>query len=128
MLSGATGHRFNCISPSQPQLNQKAKCTQTVIWFDIKKTLHTTPPLLSQGTRAVTGSKARSKIIDNGMELVAILNPAQFVKKETGDPEQLLHDFKEYEKGFLKLLLALGMARVHHWYNTSLIYAYIIWH
>ena len=40
------------------------------------------------------------------MELAALLKPPPFVVKETGDPEQLLQDFKEYIKIFKKFLVA----------------------
>ena len=47
------------------------------------------------------------------MELGALLKTAPFVVKETGDPEQLLHDFKEYMKTFKKFLLATKVVGEH---------------
>ena len=47
------------------------------------------------------------------MELAALLKPAPFVVKETGDPEQLLQDFKEYMKTFKKFLLATKVVGEH---------------
>ena len=46
------------------------------------------------------------------MELAALLKPAPFVVKETGDPE-LLQDFKEYMKIFKKFLLATKVVGEH---------------
>jgi hypothetical protein len=47
------------------------------------------------------------------MELAALLKPAPFVVKETGDPKQLLQDFKEYMKTFKKFLLATKVVGEH---------------
>ena len=50
------------------------------------------------------------------MELAALLKPAPFAVKETRDPEQLLHDFKDYMKTFKKFLIA-----------TKVVGAYMVW-
>ena len=47
------------------------------------------------------------------MELAALLKLAPFVVKETGDPEQLMQDFKEYIKTFNKFLLATKVVGEH---------------
>ena len=47
------------------------------------------------------------------MELAALLKPAPFVVQETGDPEQLLQDFKDYMKTFKKFLIATKVVGEH---------------
>ena len=47
------------------------------------------------------------------MELAALLKPAPFVVQETGDPEQLLQDFKDYMKTFKKFLTATKIVGEH---------------
>jgi hypothetical protein len=47
------------------------------------------------------------------MELAALLKPAPFVVQETGDPEQLLQDFKDYIKTFKKFMIATKVVGEH---------------
>ena len=53
------------------------------------------------------------------MDYVALLKPPPFTVGKVGDPEQLLHDFKEYIKIFKKLVLVTGVGGDHTGDHTN---------